>query len=134
MGFIIIIPFAALFGWIIFAIFRWLRNGGYERKWWRAYSALSAAGFVLGIWLALFSRYTVAKMRLEGFPIPIVIVSPNQTADSKFEMPATVRIGAIITDVLGGMAICLAPIAVATFFRENKMKGPPGRTRPANSP
>ncbi len=54
MGFLVIIPLAALAGWSILAIFRWLRRGGYEPKWWRAFAILSVVGFALGIGFAFF--------------------------------------------------------------------------------
>jgi uncharacterized membrane protein YfcA len=70
MGFVIIIPFAALAGWSIFAITRWLRRGGYDRQWWKAFAMLAAAGVALGIWFTFFLEYSVANAHLHGFPIP----------------------------------------------------------------
>src|SRR5579884_3547538 len=54
MGFIVIIPIAALAAWSIFAIFRWLRRGDFGAKWLRTYAMLATAGLALGIWFAFF--------------------------------------------------------------------------------
>jgi hypothetical protein len=136
MGFLVIIPFAALFGWSIFAIFRWLRRDGYEWKWWRAFAMLAAVGLALGIWLAFFLQYSVAKIHLQGFPIPISISNREQPDGPwvKSSMPLPVRLGGIITDLLSGIALCVAPIAVAAFFKEHRGKNPPGNPRPVNPP
>ena len=125
MGFIFILPVAALAGWCIFAIFRWLRRANFGPKWWRAYGTLSSAGLVLGIWFAFFFQYKVSNAKLDGFPIPVGIAmhekpdAPYKTGD----MPVPIRIGATITDILSGIAFCLVPIAIAAFFKENRGKG-----------
>src|SRR5581483_10679994 len=64
MGLIVILPFAALAGWSIFALARWLRRGGYGPKWWRAFAILALIGLGLGIWFAFFLHYHVANTRL----------------------------------------------------------------------
>jgi hypothetical protein len=122
MGFIVIIPFAALAGWSIFAIARSLRRGGYDWKWWRAFALLACAGLALGIWFAFFLQYKVANTRLEGFPIPVQISSrENQTSPwVTSHLPAPIRLGGTVTNLLAGVALCLAPIAVAAFFKENR--------------
>src|SRR5437660_1206452 len=58
MGFIIIIPLGALAGWSIFAIIRWLRRGGFGRKWWRAFGILGSAGLVRELRAAMLRRRT----------------------------------------------------------------------------
>ncbi len=135
MGFLVIIPFAALFGWSIFAIFRWLRRGRYPRKWWRAFAILASVGLALGIFLAFFLQYTVAKIHLQGFPIPVVITSREPDGPwVQSSMPLPVRLGGIVTDLLSGIALCVAPIAAAAFLKEHREKNPPGNPRPANPP
>jgi uncharacterized membrane protein YfcA len=132
MGFIIIIPFAALAGWSIFAIFRWLRRGDFDRQWWKAFALLASAGLALGIWLTFFLQYKVANTHMEGFPIPVGI-SSREKPDApwvKSVMPVPIRIGGVITNLLSGVALCLAPLAVAAFFKEHRAQqglhgGPP---------
>ncbi|HEX3797201.1 MAG TPA: hypothetical protein VH413_00765 [Verrucomicrobiae bacterium] len=124
MGFIFILPLAALAAWSIFSIYRWLRRGGYETKWWRAFASLSAIGLAVGIWLAFFFHYTVAKISMQGFPIPVVVVTHSQTDGALVtsNMPFTIEWSGRITDILSGIALCLAPIAIAAFVRENRGK------------
>ena len=126
LGFIIILPFAALAGWSIFAIFRWLQRGGFEPKWWRAFAVLTSGGFALGIWFAFFLQYKVANARLQGFPIPVEIANREKPGEPYVEsaMPVPIRIGGWATDLLSGVALCLVPIAVAAFFKENRAKNP----------
>jgi hypothetical protein len=122
MGFIIIIPFAALAGWSIFAIFRWLRRGNFGPKWWRALALLGLAGFALGVWFAFFIQYRVANAHIEGFPIPVNF-STREKPDGpwqKSDLPVVVRAGAMLTNLLGGVALCLAPLALAAFLHENR--------------
>lgn len=126
MGFIVILPIAALAGWSIFAIFRWLRRANFGAKWWQAFGILGLAGLALGIWFGFFMHYQVAKVKLEGFPIPYGI-SNQESPDGpwrKGDMPPSVHVGAVVTDFLSGIALCLAPIAIAAFFKENAGKGP----------
>jgi hypothetical protein len=130
MGFVVIIPFAALVAWVIFAIARWLRRGGYDRQWWQVFGIFAAAGLALGVWFAFFSQYKVANTHLEGFPIPIGIANRASANEpwSQSPMPVSIRVGGVVTDILSGLALCLVPIAIAAFFKENR--GQPN----ANSP
>jgi dipeptide/tripeptide permease len=130
MGLLVILPFAALAAWSIFAIFRWLRRGNFGREWWRAFGILAAVGLLLGIWFAFFLEYKVANTRLAGFPIPVQIANREKPADPwvQSNLPVVVRLGGTITNLLAGVALCLAPIAAAAFFKENRMQhGPDGR-------
>lgn len=138
MGFIIILPFGALAGWSIFTIARWLRRGGYDRQWWKAFGILGCIGLLLGIWFTFVLEFTVANVHLKGFPIPAAISNREQPEDAwvRADMPAAIRAGAMITDLLAGVALCLAPIAVAAFIKENrgKLVPPDPRRSPQNPP
>ena len=135
-GFVIIVPFGALAGWSIYAIFRWLRRGDFERKWWKAFTIHCCVGLALGIFFAFFMKYRVANAKLEGFPIPVAIANrekPGAEYQSR-EMPMTVQIGGLLTDLLSGVALCLAPIAMAAFVKENQGKLGGSETPPAQPP
>jgi uncharacterized membrane protein YfcA len=126
MGLIVILPIAALSGWSIFAIFRWLRRGDFNSKWWRAFALLASAGLAVGIWFAFFIQYKVANTHLAGFPIPVAIAN-REKPDAPWvdaTMPASIRFGGTVTNLLSGVALCLAPIAVAAFFKENRGQDP----------
>jgi|ERR1700722_2643608 len=124
MGFIFIAPFAVGALWLIFAIHRWLRRGGYGREWWKAFTILSCVGAALGVFFAFFMAYNVANKRIEGFPIPVGISNRDKTAENPAPtpMPGPVRIGGMATNILCGVALCLVPIALAAFFKENRGK------------
>jgi hypothetical protein len=133
MGFVIIAPFALLAGWSIFAIYRWLKRGGYGREWWKYFTLLTCAGAGLGVWFAFFLEYNVANKRIHGFPIPMAISSREKPTDPwvKGAMPVSIRAGGIVTDLLCGVALSLVPIAVAAFFKENRTQHDPrGSARP----
>ncbi|MDB6111766.1 MAG: hypothetical protein JWR69_3516 [Pedosphaera sp.] len=127
MGFIIIIPFTALAGWAIFAMFRWLRRGNFDRQWWNAFKLLVCAGIGLGVWFAFFLEYKVANTRLEGFPIPVQISNREKPTDPwvKAPLPAAIHYGGMLTNLLSGVALCLIPLAVAAFFKENRAQHDP---------
>jgi uncharacterized membrane protein YfcA len=136
MGFIIILPFGALAGWCIFAIFRWLRRGGFDRKWWRAFAMLASIGLALGVWFAFFLDYKVANASLHGFPIPVGIANREKPGEPYVasDLPVAIRLGGVVTNLLSGIAICLGPIAVAAFFKENRAKPPQYNSRAPTPP
>lgn len=122
MGFLVVIPFGGLAAVVIFRIFGWLRRGNFGTEWWRAFKLLTLAGIMLGLWFVLFARYNVANTHLEGFPIPLSIAS-REKPDGPWiysSMPVLLRAGAAITDLLYGVVICLVPISLAAFIKDNK--------------
>ncbi len=130
MGFIVILPFAALASWSIFAIFRWLKQGRYPTSWWRAFTGLAGVGVLVGVGLAFFLHYHVAKKRIDGFPIPVGMADLQENGQwLEAALPAPIRICGQVTDLLSGVALCLAPIALAAFFKENTGRDEKGRPR-----
>jgi len=127
MGFIVILPFAALAGWCIYRIYRWLFGPAFGAEWRRRFVVLGSVGLVVGFWCVGFCKYNVAKMRIESFPIPTAIWS-REHEDKLAEplvrhvLPPVIRGPAAVTDVLCAMLICLAPLALAAFVTENKGK------------
>jgi hypothetical protein len=122
MGLIVILPLTILAAWSIYAIFRWLRRGKFGGDWWRAFALLGCGGLALGVWFAFFSEYTVANKRLDGFPIPVEIANRENPSDPWVQaaLPESIRFGGMVTNLLCGVALGLAPIAVAAFFKENR--------------
>ncbi len=122
MGLLVIIPFGALAAFVIFRIQRWLRRGNFGPEWWRPFRLLALVGVALGLWFALFTRYNVGNVHLEGFPIPLKLAT-RDTPNSPWAyaaIPVVVRAGAAVTDLLYGVVICLAPLSLAAFINENK--------------
>ncbi len=122
MGFLVVIPFGALAAWVVLRIFGWLHRGDFGMEWWKAFKLLALAGLALGLWFALFARYNVANTHIEGFPIPMAIATREKPGGPWMasDLPALLRAGAAVTDVLYGMVICLVPIALAAFIKDNK--------------
>ena len=136
-GFAIIVPIAVVAGWSIFRIRRWLWRGGFERKWRTRFTIHCCVGLALGIFFAFFMKYPIANAKLEGFPIPVAIAN-RENRDAPYQvshMPVTIRAGGMVTDVLFGVALCLAPVAVGAFLKENRGKlgspQPPAASPPA---
>lgn len=130
MGFFVIIPLAALAIWSIMKIFLRIRRARYGPEWRKAFALLGLAGIALGVWFGFFIRYQIANTRLEGFPIPVGI-SSRERPDApwvKAAMPALVRAAGIMTNLLAGIALCLVPIAVAAFFKENRASQNPPKS------
>lgn len=136
MGLLVIMPFGFLAAWIIYRIFAWLRRGDFGPERLRVFGIFALAGMSLGIWFALFTNYHVANVHLEGFPIPVAIASREKPDDPWVNavMPLPVRAGAALTDLLYGVVICLVPIALTAFIRENRgtkdFSGPAKGDRP----
>lgn len=122
MGLLVIIPFGTLAAWVIYRIYAWLNRGNFGAEWRKVFRIFALAGALLGLWFVLFTHYHVASMHLEGFPIPIRIASHVKPDDPWVDaaIPATVRAGAAVTDFLYGVVICLVPVALAAFIKENK--------------
>jgi hypothetical protein len=125
-GFIVILPLAVLSVWSIYAIRRWVWREKFGPKWRRNYFILAALGLALGVKFTFFSHYQMANARLDGFPIPTGIATRQKPEDAweVSNMPSAVRLGGQLTDLLSGIALCLAPVAVAAFFKENRSQGP----------
>lgn len=120
MGFLVILPFGALAAWSIVKIYFWLRRANWGPGWWNAFRILSLAGLALGFWFNFFLEYKVINKRMAGFPIPLAISTLNNGVWTKQILPDALRYPGIITNILSGVALCLVPIAVAAFFKENR--------------
>ncbi len=66
---------------------------------------------------------------MAGFPIPLAISTLDNGTWTKQILPDAVRYPGIITNFLSGIALCLIPIAVAAFFKENR-----GKLDPSDKP
>ncbi len=122
MGLLVILPFAVLAGWCIWRIYRWLHGGEFGPDWHRRFLKFALAGVTLGVWFAFFAAYNVAGKRIEGFPIPSAIWSREKPDDPlvRSPLPLLIRVPAVVTNLLCGTALCLAPLALAAFIKENK--------------
>jgi len=124
IGLIVILPIAGLALWANLAIYEWLQRSEFKQTWRNRYRGHVIAGLILGIGLTFFVHYRVnKKIGVDGFPIPIKLTDVQANGEWKdAEMPAPIRYGAIITDMLVGVALSGLPIAIALFFKENAGK------------
>lgn len=124
MGFLVILPLAVLSGWSVFAIQRWLRRGAFGPEWWKAFFILGSVGVIVGVLFAFVLHYQLANARMDGFPIPVHFSNREKPGDPWVDanLPASVSIGATVTNFIFGVALCLSPIAIAAFLKENRGK------------
>lgn len=126
MGLLIIVPFLALAGRAIFLLRRWLWREEFEARWRSNFWRGAGVGLVLGGWLAFYPHYSVANVRVRGFPFPIQIET-RQNPSSPYEsgaLPVVVQIGSVITDMAIAVLLCVALVAVAAFFKTNRNPQP----------
>ncbi len=83
MGFIIIIPFAALALYGIVGFFVGCNGEILAGEWWKAFKILALAGLGLGVWFAFVLEYKIANKRIAGFPIPVAIADRDDTGRMK---------------------------------------------------
>lgn len=119
MGFLFILPLAALFLWILGSTFRALRRPNTPPAWWVKAWVLLAIGAALGVWFAFFTSYHPSPaVRLEGFPVP---VSLERFQDGKWTvviLPSAIRMAGFMVDILGGMAVAWLPMKLACVLRQ----------------
>ena len=122
MGFLVLFPFAALAGWCVWRIYRWLHRGSFSPEWRRRFFLFALAGVALGTWFAFFAAYNIAGKRIEGFPFPLAIWNRENPASPllRHPVPPAIRAGSAVTDLFFGTLLCLVPLALAAFVKENK--------------
>ena len=122
MGFIVILPIAALAGWSIWRIYRWVHGADFGPEWHRRFLLFALVGIALGAWFMFVCAYNVAGMRVESFPIPTAIWNRDKPDDLlvRHVLPPAIRVPAAVTDLLFGTALCLAPLAFSAFIKDNK--------------
>ena len=119
MGFLFILPLAALFLWILGSTYRALGRMDVPPAWWKKAWLSLAVGAGLGVWFAFFTNYHPSPtVRLEGFPIPLVI---HRFADGKWTdtpLPQVERTASLLVDLLAGLALAWLPLKLACVLRE----------------
>jgi hypothetical protein len=120
-GLIIIIPILAFDIWLSWTtgrrqVRRWL-----ELKQWRQITAAAAIGLALAIWLTFFLPYSFdPKMRVIGFPIPLVFFHLDDKTWTRTVLPAALPYPGIVTDLLTGLAAPFIPYKIAEFLKAVK--------------
>jgi hypothetical protein len=120
-GLIIIIPILAFDVWLSCTtgrrqIRRWL-----ELRQWRQMLAAFAIGLGLAIWLTFFLRYSFdPKMRVIGFPIPLVFFHLEDQTWTRTILPASLPYAGTVADLFTGLAAPFIPYKIAEFLKTVK--------------
>jgi hypothetical protein len=120
-GLIIIIPILAFDIWLGCTtgrrqVRRWL-----EFRQWRQIIAAFAIGVALAIWLTFFVKYSFdPKMRVIGFPIPLVFFHLEDKNWTRTVLPAALPYSGAVADFLTGLAAPFIPYKIAEFLKTVK--------------
>lgn len=111
MGVLFVLAIAIPIVWCIVSTVRAVARAR-RLKWWLVFGILVAAGIALG-WFCGNWEYDVGdKMRIGGFPVPMVFFRLEDGRWTDFPLPTYVSWLAFLTDVLAGIAIVLLPFRV----------------------
>lgn len=126
MGFLFILPYLVLCGWIIWSTHRNLRDYEASARWRCGYWILCAIGVPLGLWFATHARLRLPEMWLHGMPVPVYF---ERLVDGFWKLqtpPFSIRVGAFVADLISGPAALLFPFKLAALFRHfSKAVGTP---------
>jgi hypothetical protein len=121
VGLIFIIPILAFDIWLSCTtgrrqVRRWL-----ELKQWRQIIAAGVIGVALAVWLTFFLQYgNGPKMRIQGFPIPLVFFHLEDKGWTQTVLPASLPYVGTATDFLTGLAAPFIPYKIAEFLKTVK--------------
>ncbi len=121
MGLLFILPVTAIAIAVLVGTYRRLRLVRAGRQWWRLFVTLCVAGLALGLWFGFHFTYQPnANTKITGAPIPqnISRLEDEKWIDSAFTLPSVFRWMADAANVLGGVAVALLPLGVASVCIE----------------
>ncbi len=132
MGLIVILPLTWVTIWGTYSIHRWLVHGTFGEEWMRRFWICGGIGLVVGLVFAFGVHYQVANAQIRGFPIPVGMNNREKPGEPWMpdKMPLAISLAARLTDLMSGVALCLVPIAVSAFLKENRSANP--QSIPAN--
>ena len=116
-----VLPVFAIASWIIYSSVRALVRGEVAAVWRQRAIFCVLIGVALGIWLAFFAEFQPAEnARFLRAPVPTLVFQKQKDVWSEVSPPAPVRVLAMITDFISGIAAGLLPIKIAAFVRQVK--------------
>ncbi len=121
LGLILILPILVFDIWLSCTtgwrqVRRWL-----ELKQWPRLVAAFAVGLALAVWLTFFLQYNNGpKMRIRGFPIPLVFFHREDKSWTRTVLPASLPYAGAAADFLTGLAIPFIPCKIAEFLKKVK--------------
>jgi hypothetical protein len=116
MGLLLVFAIAAASIWLIagavrVALFR------QSLKHWLALSLLTALGIVVGLLWMKWEYQAGSKMRIQGFPMPLVFFHLEDGHWVDFPIPLYVGWPGLVTNVIAGVAVCVLPFRL--FWKRN---------------
>ena len=120
-GLILIIPILAFDVWLSCTTGRRQVRHWLELKQWRQMFAALAIGLALAVWLTFFVRYGAgSKMRIQGFPIPLVFFHLEDKGWTQTVLPATLPYVGAMADFFTGLAAPFIPYKIGEFLKTVK--------------
>ena len=117
-GLFLIIPVMAFDIWISCTTGRRQLRRWLELKQWRQIAGAFAAGMALAIWLTFFVKYNWnPRMRVVGFPIPLVFFHLDDNTWTKNILPAALPYAGGAADFITGLAAPFIPYKIAEFLK-----------------
>lgn len=119
MGLIVILPIAALVIWTVASTYQRVFLQNAPSPWPILFVVLTLAGTALGIWFAFYLEYQpTTDLRIAGFPIPIDLQREINGDWHQIHLPPLIRFLGRLTNLVGGIAIALAPIRLILFVQD----------------
>ena len=120
-GLIFILPILAFDIWL-----SWTTGRRQVRLWvelgqWRQIAVACAIGMALAVWLTFYVKYSFdPKMRVIGFPIPLVFFHLEDKTWTRTVLPAALPYAGGAADILTGLAAPFIPYKIAEFLKTVK--------------
>lgn len=113
MAFVIIAAVLGLSGWPVYWVIAELRRHHVAPVWWVGLACFVVLGLCVGIWAGVLLEYQPnARLRIQGFPVPLGIFVWEKDRWTDFVPPRLVQYGAVLANVLAAIALALAPLAI----------------------
>jgi len=113
MAFVILAAVLGLSGWPIYWVVAELRRHHVAPVWWIGFACFVVLGLCAGIWAGVLLEYQPnARLRIQGFPIPLGIFVWEQDRWTDFMPPRVVQYGAVLANVLAAIALAITPLGI----------------------
>ena len=113
MAFVILAAVLGLSGWPIYRVVAELRRHNFAPVWWVGFAFLLVLGLCVGIWAGVLLEYQPnARLRIQGFPMPLGIFVWEQDRWTDFVPHRVVQYGAVLANVLAAIALAITPLGI----------------------
>jgi hypothetical protein len=117
-GLLFILPVVAVDVWLCCTTGRRQLAAWTAQRNWRPLAGAAAAGLLLAVWLAFVVKYNNGpKLRVQGFPIPLVFFHLDGKAWTPTTLPAALSVCGAAANFLTGLAAPFIPFKIAEFLK-----------------